>query len=62
MIYEMQVDLQAVKTSIDTQTGSLQDDITVTKEDLKEAIAKTRNNIQEALSLMFLVEAQTMKR
>jgi hypothetical protein len=60
-IDEMQVDLQAVKTSNDTETGSLKDNITVTKKDLQEATANTRNDLQEALSLMFLVEAQTTK-
>jgi hypothetical protein len=40
------VDLQAVKTSINTQTGSLKVDIKVTKKDSQETIANMRNDTQ----------------
>jgi hypothetical protein len=60
-IDETQVDLQAVKMSIDTWTGSLKDDITNTKKDFHEAIASMRNDLHEELSLMIHIEAQTME-
>jgi hypothetical protein len=57
----MQVDLQAVKMSIDTWTGSLKDDITDTKKDFHETIANTRNYLHEELGLVLQVETQTTK-
>jgi hypothetical protein len=56
----MQVDLQAVKTSIDMWTGSLKDDITDAK-DFHEAITNTRNDLHEELGLMLQVEAHITK-
>jgi hypothetical protein len=47
---EKQVDLQAVKTSLDMQTKSLQ-----------ETLAYTRNNLHKELGLMFQVKAKTTK-
>jgi hypothetical protein len=47
---EIWMDLQAVKTSFDTQNSSLQ-----------ETLADTRNNLHEDLGLMLQVQAETMK-
>jgi hypothetical protein len=55
-----QVDLQAVKASIYTWTGSLGGDIMDTK-DFHEATSNTRNNLHEELDLMFQVKAQAIK-
>jgi gas vesicle protein len=55
---ETQADMQAVKTSIDMWTGSLKSDITDTKKDFHEAIANTRNDLHDKLSLMIQGEAQ----
>jgi hypothetical protein len=49
-IDETQVDLQAVKTSLDTLTKSLQ-----------ETLADQRKDSHEGLSLIFKVEAQSTK-
>jgi chromosome segregation ATPase len=49
-IDEMQVDLHAVKTSLDTWTKSLQ-----------ETLADTRKDLHGELSFMFQVEAQALK-
>jgi hypothetical protein len=47
---EIRVDLQAVKTSLDTRKNSLQ-----------ETLAVTRNNLHEELGLRLQVHADTMK-
>jgi hypothetical protein len=54
-IEETQENLQTVKTSIDTWTGSLKVNITEAKKDFYEAKANTRND------LMLQVETQTTK-
>jgi hypothetical protein len=46
---EPQVDLQAVKTSINTWTGSLEGNITVVKKDFHKAIENTRDSLHEEL-------------
>jgi hypothetical protein len=51
------VDLQPVKTSIDTWTRSLEGDTTETKKDFHEAIANTRKDLHKELDLSFQVEA-----
>jgi hypothetical protein len=58
-IDEMQLDLQPVKTSINTWTGSLNGDITDTNNDFHEAIANTRSDLHKELDLIFQVEATT---
>jgi hypothetical protein len=60
-IDETQVDLQAVKTTDGTWTGSLKDDITDAKKDFHEAIANTRNNLQDELGLMIQGKTQMTK-
>jgi hypothetical protein len=50
-IDETQVDLQAVKTSLDTQMKSL-----------LETIADTRKGLHEELGFMIQVETQAMRR
>jgi hypothetical protein len=57
----MQVDLEAVKTSINKWTRSLKDDIMDTKKGFLKAIVNMKNNLHKELSLMFQVEAQTTK-
>jgi hypothetical protein len=47
---EMQVDLQAIKASLDMRTKNFQ-----------ESLVDTRKDLHEELSLMFQVEVQTMK-
>jgi hypothetical protein len=56
-----QVDLQLVMTSIDAWSGRHKGDITDTKEDCQEAIAKTRKDLHEVLDLTIQVEAQTTR-
>jgi hypothetical protein len=53
-IDETQVDLRTVKTD-------LKDGVMDTKKDFYEAIVNTGNDLHEKLSLIFQVEAQTMK-
>jgi hypothetical protein len=60
-IDETQVDLQAVKVSIDTWTRSLKGDIMDTRKDFHKAIENTRNDLHEGLDIMFQVEVQTRK-
>jgi glutamine synthetase type III len=55
------VDLQAVKTSINTWTRSLKGDIMDTKKDFHRSIENTRNNLHEELDLMIQVKEQTVK-
>jgi hypothetical protein len=56
------VNIQTVKTSIDTWTRSLKGDIMDTNKDFfHEATVNTRNNLHEELGLMFQVEVQTTK-
>jgi hypothetical protein len=59
-IVETQVDLQAVKTSIDTWTGSLKGDITNRKKNFHKATANIRNGLHEELDIKFQVEARTI--
>jgi hypothetical protein len=47
------MDLQTVKTSIDTSTRSLKGDIMGTNKDYHEAIVNSRNNLHKELGLMF---------
>jgi hypothetical protein len=60
-IDETQVDLQTVKTSIDTWTRSLKGNIMDTNKDFHEDIVNARNNLHEELGLMFQVDTQTTK-
>jgi hypothetical protein len=57
----MQVDLQAVKTSINMWTRSPKDNITNTKKDFHEDLGNMKNDLHKELSIMFQVKAQTIK-
>jgi hypothetical protein len=58
---ETQVHLQAVKTSIDTWTGSPKRDIMDAKKGFHKAIVNTRNDLHDELGLMIQGEAQITK-
>jgi hypothetical protein len=58
---EIQVDLQAVKMSVDMWIGTLKGDIMDTKKDFQKAIENTMNNLHEELDAMFQVEATIIK-
>jgi hypothetical protein len=58
---ETQVDLQAVKTSINMWTGTLKGNIMDTKKVFHKAIENTTNDLHKELDTMFQVEATIIK-
>jgi hypothetical protein len=60
-IDETELDLQAVKTSVNMWTGILKDNITDRKKNFHKDVKNTRNDLYEELDLMFQVEVRAIK-